>query len=267
MRGSQKNLKMEDDSEEKFERSGFLIVRASAGSGKTYRLVRDYLACCLWENQPHYFRHILAITFTNKGAQEMKDRILEYVRSVADGTGSMHKSLMEIMPISAEVLESRARALSESMMHHYQDFSVMTIDKFVSRLVRGFAKDLKWEEDFQLELDETALIDEAVSRLLSRVRRPGRGIPDEPARRVCSPTGSRGEKREYSHPIDFFWKAGDQGKHAESIGCFGPRGMESGCPRRISKSAIRFPKGAEEGARCAGQGGHQTNRGVGIGGR
>ena len=164
---------MEDDSEEKFERSGFLIVRASAGSGKTYRLVRDYLACCLWENQPHYFRHILAITFTNKGAQEMKDRILEYVRSVADGTGSMHKSLMEIMPISAEVLESRARALSESMMHHYQDFSVMTIDKFVSRLVRGFAKDLKWEEDFQLELDETALIDEAVSRLLSRVGRPG----------------------------------------------------------------------------------------------
>ena len=103
----------------------------------------------------------------------MKDRILSEVQSVAEGSGSMHQSLMEIVPISAEVLEARARALSESMMHHYEDFSVMTIDSFVNRLVRGFAKDLKWEEDFQIELDEAALIDEAVSRLLSRVGRPG----------------------------------------------------------------------------------------------
>ena len=166
----QKNLEKEEN---KFEKQGFLIVKASAGSGKTFRLVRDYLAHCLWKADPHYFRYILAITFTNKAAQEMKDRILNEVQSVAAGSGSMHQSLMEIVPISAEVLEARARALSESMMHHYEDFSVMTIDSFVNRLVRGFAKDLKWEEDFQIELDEAALIDEAVSRLLSRVGRPG----------------------------------------------------------------------------------------------
>ena len=159
--------------EDKFEKQGFLMVKASAGSGKTYRLVRDYLAHCLWENEPRYFRYILAITFTNKAAQEMKDRILSEVQAVAEGSGSMHQSLMQIVPISAEVLEARARALSESMMHHYEDFSVMTIDSFVNRLVRGFAKDLKWEEDFQIELDEAALIDEAVSGLLSRVGRPG----------------------------------------------------------------------------------------------
>ena len=51
--------------EVKFAKKGFHVVKASAGSGKTYRLVRDYLACCLWENNPHYFKHILAITFTN----------------------------------------------------------------------------------------------------------------------------------------------------------------------------------------------------------
>ena len=58
------------------------------------------------------------------------------------------------------------------MMHRYEDFSVMTIDSFVNRLVRSFSKDLQWEEDFQIELDEEALLDEAISRLLSRVGRP-----------------------------------------------------------------------------------------------
>ena len=68
--------------------------------------------------------------------------------------------------------ERRARALGEAMMHRYEDFSVMTIDSFVNRLVRSFSKDLQWEEDFQIELDEEALLDEAISRLLSRVGRP-----------------------------------------------------------------------------------------------
>ena len=91
--------------EVKFAKKGFHVVKASAGSGKTYRLVRDYLACCLWENNPHYFRHILAITFTNLAAQEMKERILSDVKEVAEGRGSMHGSLLEIIPIAAEELE------------------------------------------------------------------------------------------------------------------------------------------------------------------
>lgn len=156
-----------------FEKKGFHIVKASAGSGKTYRLVRDYLACCLWENNPQSFRHILAITFTNLAAQEMKERILKDVREVAEGGGSMHASLLEILPIGAETLEQRARLLGEAMMHRYEDFSVMTIDSFVNRLVRSFSKDLKWEEDFQIELDEEALLEEAIARLLSRVGKPG----------------------------------------------------------------------------------------------
>lgn len=157
----------------KFEKKGFHIVKASAGSGKTYRLVRDYLACCLWENNPQYFRHILAITFTNLAAQEMKERILKDVREVAEGRGSMHQSLLEIVPIAEEELARRARALGEAMMHRYEDFSVMTIDSFVNRLVRSFSKDLKWEEDFQIELDEESLLEEAIARLLGRVGKPG----------------------------------------------------------------------------------------------
>ena len=60
----------------------FFIVRASAGSGKTFRLVQDYLICCLRHDDAHYVRRILAITFTNKAAQEMKDRIMQDVVEV-----------------------------------------------------------------------------------------------------------------------------------------------------------------------------------------
>ncbi|MFZ8836763.1 MAG: UvrD-helicase domain-containing protein [Flavobacteriales bacterium] len=158
---------------EKFEKRGFHIVKASAGSGKTYRLVRDYLACCLWEGNPHDFKHILAITFTNKAAQEMKDRILEDVQEVSLGEGHMYHSLLEIVSVTEKELQRRAKEVSKAMMHQYEDFSVMTIDSFVNRLVRSFTKDLKWDEDFQIELDEGMMIEEAVSRLLSRVGKPG----------------------------------------------------------------------------------------------
>lgn len=151
----------------------FLVVRASAGSGKTFRLVRDYLRCCLEQPEPLYFRRILAITFTNKAAQEMKDRILDDVVQMTTGSGAMWEVLLNEMTCTSDVLQTRAQALSEAMMHHYEDFGVMTIDSFVNRLVRSFARDLKWDEEFQIELDEEGLIEEAVSRVLNRVGQAG----------------------------------------------------------------------------------------------
>ena len=51
------------------------ILKASAGSGKTYRLARKYIALLLESNDRHAYRHILAVTFTNKATDEMKNRI------------------------------------------------------------------------------------------------------------------------------------------------------------------------------------------------
>ena len=83
----------------------------------------------------------------------------------------MHGSLLEIIPIAPEELERRARALGEAMMHRYEDFSVMTIDSFVNRLVRSFSKDLQWEEDFRLNWTRKRS-GRGDFRLLSRVGRP-----------------------------------------------------------------------------------------------
>ena len=58
----------------------FTVYKSSAGSGKTYTLVRIYLSLIL--KQPEKYRHILAITFTNKAANEMKERVLDQLRVI-----------------------------------------------------------------------------------------------------------------------------------------------------------------------------------------
>jgi len=52
----------------------FTVYKSSAGSGKTYTLVREYLNIVLQDTNS--FSNILAVTFTNKAAAEMKHRVL-----------------------------------------------------------------------------------------------------------------------------------------------------------------------------------------------
>lgn len=59
------------------------IYKASAGSGKTFRLVAEYLKLIL--SNPNAYRHILAVTFTNKATAEMKERILLHLGKIARG--------------------------------------------------------------------------------------------------------------------------------------------------------------------------------------
>jgi len=147
----------------------FEVVRASAGSGKTYRLVLRYLECALCDDDKRAFGKILALTFTNKAAAEMKERILEDLKLLADGGGDKLSELKKNLKLSEEVLITRAKALHREMLHRYSDVSVMTIDSFVNRLVRTFARDLALEQDFRIELNSDQVIDDAVTRLLERV--------------------------------------------------------------------------------------------------
>src|SRR5688572_2396573 len=62
----------------------FSIYRSSAGSGKTRTLAKEYLKLAL-KYKVDYFKYILAVTFTNKASQEMKNRILAYLDDFAAG--------------------------------------------------------------------------------------------------------------------------------------------------------------------------------------
>lgn len=151
------------------EKPTFFILRASAGSGKTFSLVRVFLALCLRERDPRYFRHILAITFTNKAANEMKDRVLKAMREAGRGEGAHLDVLEAELGLSCNELRKRANLVYEEMMTNYGLLSIMTIDKFVNRLVRSFSREMALDSEFRILLNQDDLIREGVDLLLSRV--------------------------------------------------------------------------------------------------
>jgi ATP-dependent exoDNAse (exonuclease V) beta subunit len=157
----------------KIQSGNFEIVRASAGSGKTFRLVLRYLECALRYDNPKYFSRILALTFTNKAAGEMKSRILSDLKDLVDGKSDKIEDLSSSLNLSESQLVSRATVLHKEMLHRYSDIAVMTIDSFVNRLVRSFARDLSIEQDYRIEIDSNRVIEDAVSQLLDKVGTKG----------------------------------------------------------------------------------------------
>ncbi len=151
----------------------FFVYSASAGSGKTFTLTKEYLRLCLSSKDSNKYREILAITFTNKAAAEMKNRILETLESIATGkhdntSTQTQKILLEETGIAPEVLKARAKKVLSNILHNYSDFSISTIDHFTHRLVRTFAADLKLSPQFDVEIDERRLQTEATDKLISK---------------------------------------------------------------------------------------------------
>jgi len=152
----------------------FSVYKSSAGSGKTYTLVREYIALAL--QSPAYFRHILAITFTNKAANEMKQRIVQGLVQLADPVKYTDGAVVRYMlpdlstatGYSVDDITKRAQSVLTRILHEYDDFSVRTIDSFVSRIIRTFAHDLHLPVDFEIEMDRDLMLDEAVQQLISK---------------------------------------------------------------------------------------------------
>ena len=155
------------------EQAHFTVYNASAGSGKTYTLVRDYLTLLLDPSRPVSFQRILAITFTNKAAGEMKDRVLAYLTDFAidknDGSQDMREYLIQVVGLTEEELRLRSLFVLRQILKDYSSFHIRTIDSFTSKLIKSFAFDLGLSMDFEVELDTDALFQEAVDELISRI--------------------------------------------------------------------------------------------------
>lgn len=94
--------------------SPFKIYNASAGSGKTYTLAKEYLRILLSSNEG--YRQILAITFTNKAVNEMKDRILNSLFDFSkidtvENAPPMFVTLTEELQIDALELQKKSEAI------------------------------------------------------------------------------------------------------------------------------------------------------------
>ena len=153
--------------------STFNIYNASAGSGKTFTLVKDYLKIVLTSKEflPH--RHVLAITFTNKAVDEMKTRIVEALMTFASPTiltqsDALFERVVTELKSSPKEIHLKSQHLLSKILHNYAAFDISTIDKFTQKLIRTFAFDLKLPMNFEVELDTNLLLQKAVSRLLSK---------------------------------------------------------------------------------------------------
>ena len=153
----------------------FAVYKSSAGSGKTYTLVKEYLKLALATGQKEYYRYILAITFTNKAAEEMKARVFLCLKDISknltekDKNYALQQTLSEELKIPVHELQHRAEQTLIHMLHHYSDIAISTIDKFTHRIIRTFAHDLHLPLNFEIEMDSDSLLKEAVEVLLSKV--------------------------------------------------------------------------------------------------
>ncbi|NNL15132.1 MAG: UvrD-helicase domain-containing protein [Flavobacteriaceae bacterium] len=153
--------------------SPFLIFNASAGSGKTYTIVKEYLKILFASDNYFKFKEILAITFTNKAVGEMKERIIEMLLLFSENQilvkpNSMFSTIVEELNVKPEKLHSQAKILLELIVHNYAAFDVSTIDKFNHKIIRTFAYDLRIPLNFEIELDTETLLNQAVDNLISK---------------------------------------------------------------------------------------------------
>ena len=154
----------------------FLVYKSSAGSGKTFTLSKVFLSIALRSQDPLYFKKILAITFTVKAANEMKERIVNYLSSISGNHNSTRKdasfmkaALMEELGLSNEEIENKCGIILHSILHNYGDLSVLTIDKFITRLVKLFASELSLSPDFEIEIDQSLFLDQIIDLLYDKI--------------------------------------------------------------------------------------------------
>lgn len=150
-----------------------LVLNASAGSGKTYNLVRNYLVLLLKEASGKAdLGQIVAMTFTNKAAYEMKTRIIRDLNKLSHPTEKDKAYQLEIAALveqQPEELQRNAQLVLKKMLHRYEEFNVLTIDKFNLKLIRSFSRDLNLPEQFDIVLDEQLILEKAVDELLSTI--------------------------------------------------------------------------------------------------
>ncbi|MBN8577483.1 MAG: UvrD-helicase domain-containing protein [Cytophagales bacterium] len=147
----------------------FAIYRSSAGSGKTRTLARQYLTLAL-RFRADYFKHILAVTFTNKSTQEMKDRILAYLNDFSnDRSEDLAQELQKELGLDTLTFKERAQEIRSEILHKYSQFSISTIDAFFQRVIRAFTREAGLAGDYRLEVEHDEVVDEVINNLMEEL--------------------------------------------------------------------------------------------------
>jgi len=152
---------------------GPIIYKSSAGSGKTYNLVSEYLRLVIPD--PWRYKHILAITFTNKATEEMKSRIVQALFRLANLTeeqqeqDAQYQMLQQVLVQQGKeqlsVQQQAQKALS-LILNDYGSFSVSTIESFMQRIIRSFTRELNIQLGYEIEMKQDVVLNSIVDAVL-----------------------------------------------------------------------------------------------------
>ena len=165
------------------------IIKAAAGSGKTYTLTLEYITMLLGERDEatgelrlvrktgrhprEYHRHIVAMTFTNKATEEMKQRIvleLSILAGMRPGVSSSYTGeLCKLFKTTSDEVAQAAKTALTELLFDYTNFNVHTIDTFFQTVLRTFASEADKPFDYEIELDDDYLLRVGIHDFLSEV--------------------------------------------------------------------------------------------------
>eukprot|EP01029_Cantina_marsupialis_P031005 TRINITY_DN86981_c0_g1_i2.p1 TRINITY_DN86981_c0_g1~~TRINITY_DN86981_c0_g1_i2.p1 ORF type:complete len:209 (-),score=30.50 TRINITY_DN86981_c0_g1_i2:38-664(-) len=126
----------------------FLALKASAGSGKTFALTVRYITLLLLGAKP---KEILTLTFTNKAANEMSERIYQTLLNLGNDEAYLNEIIKESNLSKEQVLDRKER-----LVKNYTDasLSIFTIDKFINMILREFCGYIGISDDFEIKEDD-----------------------------------------------------------------------------------------------------------------
>ncbi|MDI6701229.1 MAG: UvrD-helicase domain-containing protein [bacterium] len=170
-----------------WENKNYTLFKASAGSGKTYTIAKEFIEFVL--NNPEEIKNILAVTFTNKAAYEMKERILEFLKGLAgfdelvsqkrkDSIENFRNEIKKDLNLKEDEIEKRSKKCLELILYSkygrgYSDFSVMTIDSFTNKLVKVFSEELEISPSYDIGFNIKNIIKKSIDLLISKVSENG----------------------------------------------------------------------------------------------
>ncbi|MCX8490674.1 MAG: UvrD-helicase domain-containing protein, partial [Cyclobacteriaceae bacterium] len=137
-------------------------------------MAREYIRLAL--KRTDYFRYVLAMTFTNKSTQEMKDRILQYLSAFAKGESEdlareiIEQERREGNVLKPSELREKSAEILAFLLHHYSEFSISTIDAFFQRIIRSFTRETGLLGNFRLEVDNATVQEEVIALLMAQLR-------------------------------------------------------------------------------------------------
>lgn len=151
------------------------IIKASAGSGKTFRLTGDYLKLIFTTEDA--YKHVLAVTFTNKATEEMKSRIVSSLAKLADSSlnpsdSAYFQEIVEATQLPPEKIQQRAQRELQKLLHDYSSFNITTIDRFFVQTMRAFAYELGVGGGYSVELDQNTVLEMAIDAIFASLEQP-----------------------------------------------------------------------------------------------